>query len=255
MKHPGLGLICAAICVAHAGFALASTAAAGGPAVAHPGTFAARSAAFARRLAPEQREEWRLLKDAAAAGHFENEAARMALARSGNPNVRSLAAALVNHHASAQATLRQMLHARNMATPMLSNEQRKSLNRLAKLQGAHFDREWTEAVGLDSQQNGVLLFERAANTVRDPAMRSWIARTLPTMRMQLAAAERMANGSTKLANLAPSVRPSTIKSPGLARRYTGAAPAALNPADLGEGNMLLGPARPVALKLTEPNTR
>jgi hypothetical protein len=190
----------------------------------------------------------------------------MALGRSGDPNVRSLAAALVNHHSSVQPTLQRMLHARNMAPPMLSNVQRKSLNHLAKLQGAHFDREWTQAVGLDSQQEGVLAFERAAPVVRDAALRSWIARTLPTMRMQLATAERIvAGGGTKFANLAPNVTSSAIKShapppgtaaaPGVATRYMGAPAAAPNPADLGEGNMLLGPARPLALRLTEPNTR
>ena len=39
-----------------------------------------------------------------------------------------------------------MLRTRGMAPPMLSNEQRKALNRLAKVQGTKFDREWMEAV-------------------------------------------------------------------------------------------------------------
>jgi predicted outer membrane protein len=232
--------------------------------VARPGMFAAASAPFVRRLTPEQREEWRFLKDAAAAGRFENDAARLALAKSNDANVRSLAVTLVNHHAASLATLQRMLQVRSMAAPMLSNDQRKALNRLARTQGVKFDREWMEAVALHSQQDSVQAFEKAAATARDPHLRAWIERELPTLRWQVQAAERVVNGGTKFARLAPSLPQSAIKSPappamapGDASRYMGAAPAAFGGAtgDLGEGNMLLGPARPVAVKLTEPNTR
>jgi hypothetical protein len=69
-------------------------------------------------------------------------------------------------------------------------------------------------------------------------------------------------GTTKYARIAPQA---TIKGPAAAAaadatRYMGAAretPASI--ADLGEGNMVLGPGRPatvpVAAKLTEPSTR
>jgi hypothetical protein len=86
--------------------------------------------------------------------------------------------------------------------------------------------------------------------MRDPALRSWIARTLPTMRYQLASAERIVTGGTKFANLPPGLTSSAIKSPGLPQ-----VAAAPNPADLGEGNMLLGPARSVAAKFSEPGSR
>lgn len=246
MESMARSLVSVAICAACAGAAHAST---GGDPPTGPapkaravrsGMFAAGSAPFARRLAPEQRDEWRFLKDASAASQYGGEAARLALAKSGDPQVRSLAATLVNHHSSAQAALQQMLQARRMARPMLSGDQRKSLNHLAKLHGTKFDREWLETVGLRSQQEDVAAFERAAGAVRDPALRSWIARTLPTMRYQFASAERFAAGGTKFASVAP----------GLSQ-----VAAAPNPADLGEGNMLLGPARPVAARFSEPGSR
>jgi putative membrane protein len=242
MLRWSLGIVVAAASLVHAGLALASAA---GEPPARPGMFAARSATLARRLTAEQREEWRFLKEAAAASQFGAQAARMALARSSDPSVRSLAATLANHHASVQTALGQMLHARNMAPPMLSSDQRKSLNHLARLQGAKFDCEWMQAVALDSQQEGVQAFERAAPLVQAPALRSWIARTLASMRYQLGAAQRTAgSGDTRFARLAPPVTSAMIKSPALS-----------NPADLGQGNMLLGPAQPVAIRLTEPNNR
>ena len=226
--------------------------------VARPGMFAAASAPYVRRLTPEQREEWRFLKDAAAGGRFELDAAKLALSRSNDAQVRSLAATLVNHHGSAQPRLLRMLSARSMAPPMLSNDQRKALNRLGKLQGSKFDREWIEWVALRSQQEGVINYEKASQTARDPALRAWIDQTLPTLRWQMQAAEKIVHGGTKYARIAPSPQ-TVIKGPdvpvaqsaAMATRYMGAAPMSHNPGDLGEGNMLLGPARPVAVKATE----
>jgi putative membrane protein len=215
-----------------------------------PGMFAAASAPFVKRLTPEQREEWRFLKDAAASSRFELDASKLALQRSNDSRVRSLAATLVNHHSGAQPRLQQMLSARSMAPPMLSNDQRKALNRLGKLQGTKFDREWMETVGVRSQQESLLVYEKASQAARDSSLRAWIDHTLPTLRWQLQAAERIAGGATKYARIAPSPQ-AVIKSPELATRYMGAAASA---GDLAEGNMLLGPARPVAAKFGEPLT-
>jgi predicted outer membrane protein len=219
------------------------------PAVAaKPGMFAAASASMVRRLTPEQRDEWRFLKDAAAASRFENDASRMALAKSNDPAVRAFAATLINYHGSAFPVLQQMLYARNMAPPMLANDQRKVLNRMAKLQGAKFDREYLAEVALRSQQDDVSAFERAASTARDPALRSWVERTLPTLRYQLATAEQATGTGPAVVKAAP---PQAEPPPHMATRAMGAAPAKENFADLGEGNMLLGPAHPVAVKLNE----
>jgi predicted outer membrane protein len=232
------------------------------PAVRHA-TFAAASAPFARRMAPGQREEWRFLKDAAAAGRFEHDAARLALAKSADPALRSLAAALVNHQSGSLATLQQLLHARNMAPPMLSNGQRRALNRLAKVHGTKFDREWMEFVALRSQQESLQAFERAAATAQDEQLRSWIVRTLPTLRYQLANAGRVVSGGTKFAVLTPLVQHAVFKAPVLpapapvpATQAMGAAPAvARDTADLGQGNMVLGPPANEAAKVTAAYSR
>jgi putative membrane protein len=162
--------------------------------------FAPASAASARRLTAEQRDEWRFLKEAAAASRFESDASRLALARSKDPAVRALAASLIEHHASAVNMLDHMLRVRSMAAPMLANDQRKTLNRLSKLQGRKFDREYVE-VALRSQQGIVSTFDRAALVVQDPALKAWIERTLPSLRTQLASAERIAVHADPRANM------------------------------------------------------
>jgi predicted outer membrane protein len=214
--------------------------------------FAAASAPFVKRLSPEQRDEWRFLKEAAAAARFEYDASKLALAKSQDAHIRSLAATLVNHQAASLQSLQRMLHARNMAPPMLANDQRKALNRMGKLQGAKFDREWMESVAVRSQQDSLQAFEKAAATARDPQLRGWIDRTLPSMRYQFATAERIVNGGKKYASLSPHI---VLKAPVVPNTRAMGAPAMTNTADLSEGNMVLGPANHVAVKVTPPYIR
>lgn len=158
---------------------------------ARAGFFAEASIANVKPTSPEQRDERRFLKEASAASRFESEASRMAISRSNDPEVRSFAAALAEHHASTGIALQHLLHGRGMAPPMLANDQRKILNRLAKLRGAKFDREYMEEVGLKYQQVDVQAYERAGLVIRDPVLKGWIDTTLPAMRDHLAAAERI----------------------------------------------------------------
>lgn len=239
-----------------------------------PAFFAAAAAVNLKPMAQQQREERRFLKDAAAASRFQSEASRLALAKSNDAGVRSFAATLVNHHASVTTTVQHMLHVRGMAPPMLDNAQRKTLNRLAKLQGQRFDRAFMEEIGLKNQQLDVELYEKAGLAVGDPALKEWIARTLPTARYHLATAQRAAPAQPKLAKAAGPAR--AAASP--ARRTAGsAAPAkrfvspAVSRAELATkvmgadraklgmqqpgGTMQLGPAKPIAARPTEANNR
>lgn len=168
------------------------------PAPARTSVFAAGSVANARPMAQDQREERRFLKDAAAATRFETDASRIAIHKSTDPRVRSFAAALINHHTLASIELQHMLHVRGMAQPMLGNQQRKTLNRLTKLNGTKFDREYMDEVGLKHQHESVQFYERASLVTRDPVLKGWIDRNLPTLQYHLATAERVATPKPKL---------------------------------------------------------
>ncbi len=236
--------------------------------------FAAASAAKARRMSAQQREERQFLREAAASSRFEADAARMALGKSNDPGVRSLAATLINHHAAALNELLHMLHARGMAAPMLGNDQRKVLNRLAKLQGSKFDREFLGEVGLRYQQDDVEYFEKASLAAREPRLKAWIDRTLPTLRYHVSTAERIAPPDVKLAKAAAAALPAPAAKRTATRaipatQAMGGAPAPSGAMQFGGvqlgamqfGGMPLGGAaqlgvtRPVAARPIEWNTR
>jgi predicted outer membrane protein len=266
---------CVSVCLVAAAAAMVWTAAMAAnepkPALSRPVFFAAAAVANVKPVSVEQREERRFLKDAAAASRFQSEAARMALSKSNDAGVRSLAATLINHHAAATTTLQHMLHVRAMAPPMLDTAQRKTLNRLAKLNGRKFDREFMEEVALKYQQQDVEQYEKAGLTIRDPALNAWIANTLPTLRYHLATAERstpievkqaVASAPAKAAAPRPA-RPAVVQTvavkrlaprPEQATQFMGAGPAKQGMQQTG-GTMQLGAAKSVAARPTESNSR
>jgi predicted outer membrane protein len=286
MKRVRVCVLAAAAAVLGAGVARAGNEAK--PVPPRPAFFAAAAAVNLKPMAAEQREERRFLKDAAASSRFQSEASRLALGKSNDAGVRSFAATLINHHAAVTTTLQHMLHMRGMAPPMLDNEQRKTLNRLAKIHGHKFDREFMEEVGLKSQQLEVDLYENAGLAVKDPALKAWIDRTVPTARYHLATAQRATPAEVKLAKApAPGkgagparamplkvAIPAKVAAPQPARQVAAqAAPAkrfvsrieldtrtmGAGPAKLGMqqpgGTMQLGAAKPITARPTEASSR
>jgi putative membrane protein len=170
------------------------------PPVARPPMFAASSAATATRMTPELREDRRFIRDAAGQSRFELEASRLALAKSGSEAVKALAGDLVRHHNAIGPELVRLLHARNMAPPMLANDQRKVLNRLGKLAGRRFDEAYLQTVGL-AQREDVAEFERAAARLVDAQLKAWVDQTLPAMRAHQLLAERAMPAGPRLARM------------------------------------------------------
>jgi predicted outer membrane protein len=228
---------------------------------ARASTFAPASVATARPMAQEQRDERRFLKDAAAANRLESDASRMALNKSNDPRVRSFAATVINHHAAVATELQHMLHIRGMAPPMLANDQRKTLNRLAKLNGTKFDREYMEEVGLRYQQGDVQLYEKASLTTRDPVLKAWIDRNLPTLQYHLTTAERVVSTPrTKLVKSGAPRAETSSQAPQRqaatqTKRNSTAASPALATQFMGGSAMQLGPTQPIAAHPTEANSR
>ena len=137
----------------------------------------------------DPREERRFMRDAGAQSRFDLEASRLAVAKSGNAAVRALAASLVDHNTRVGLELAHLLHSRAMAMPMMTNEQRKTLNRLTRLSGNKFDALYWERVAL-GQAAVARDYERAAGRIGEPQINAWIVRTLAATRNHQHMAER-----------------------------------------------------------------
>jgi len=163
---------------------LAASLAAASPLVA----YAPQAAAGARPLAAPQRLERRFLQIAAADLRFQSEASRLAQSRTNNPAVKDLANTLLARQQTAQPELMRLLHTREMALPMPTNEHYKVLRQLAKLNGAKFDRLYVDEVVLKSYQADIANYEKLSAQAEDPVLKGWVDRQLPKLRMDYAKA-------------------------------------------------------------------
>lgn len=204
-------------------------------------TFAAASVHNAAPLSIDNREERRFLRQAAAQSRFELDASKMALIKSGNNAVRSLAASLINHHNVIGLELAHLLNARGMALPMMENNQRKTLNQLAKAGGSKFDSLYMQQVGL-AQAAVARDYEKAGVAIREPQLNGWIQKTLPTTRYHQMLAERAMPGQGQAKLNRPAVRAGSGTTPSPlpqaeARPLAGrpAAPAAVQPVSTSGG--------------------
>lgn len=176
-------------------------------------TFAAASVPTVVPLSTDGREERRFLRAAAAQSRFELDASKLAFNKSGNSAVRTLAASLINHHNTLSLELTHLLNARGMALPMIGNDQRKALNRLAKLNGNRFDAVYIQQVGL-AQAGVAREYEKASLAIREPQINAWIMKTLPTTRYHLMLAERVAPADPQGSKWNRAVvRPTVAKAP------------------------------------------
>jgi predicted outer membrane protein len=174
--------------------------------VAPAAAYAADAARSSTRLPADERAARAFLRTAAMAARIENDASRLAATRAQGDGVREFAADLLKYHESADLELLWLLHARDMAPPMLETAQRKALGHLARLEGAKFDRAYVELVSVRRQRSDVQQFERAAAAVTDPSLKAWIERQLPALREQQVAAARLAGRPAQVAQQANRLR-------------------------------------------------
>ena len=131
------------------------------------------------------------VKDVASDGTAEVELGRMALDRAVNPDVKKFAQMMVDDHSKANQELTSIATQYNIPVPSAPDDKHNDLrDKLAKYQGADFDREYVDHMVKDHKKD-VKEFEDAAKTLSDPDLRAFAQKTLPTLQEHLRMAEQI----------------------------------------------------------------
>lgn len=134
---------------------------------------------------------------AAAAGVYEVTIARTALQKATDVQVRAFADMLVQHHTAANDQLKVLAAKKGLTVPAeVPAGKRPTLERLSMAQGPQFDRQFVETVGIADHKDDISMFERAAKEARDPEIKAFAERTLPTLKAHLAAAQKLPVSAT-----------------------------------------------------------
>lgn len=133
-----------------------------------------------RLLAPADRS---FMNNAAIGGIFEVAVGKVAAERAGDAKVKDFGNMLVEDHTKANNELAALATARGITPPTkLPAAKQAKIDRLAKLSGRSFDRQFLQQVGLKDHQEDIRLFEKAARSARDPEVKAFAEKTLPTLR-------------------------------------------------------------------------
>jgi putative membrane protein len=131
----------------------------------------------------------KFIEEAAKGGMAEVELGQFAQQHASNDEVKQFAARMVKDHSKANEELRQLAQEKGVTMPAgPSHMDNHEMTKLSKLTGADFDREYMNNMVKDHQKD-VKEFEKQASGAKDADVKSFAARTLPTLQEHLQMAE------------------------------------------------------------------
>ena len=138
------------------------------------------------------RGDRKFIQKAAESGMFEVQVAQLAAAKATDPQVKSFASMLVDHHTNANNELVQLANARKVELPAAPPRgMRRDVEKLGKKTGEEFDREFVRNVGIKAHEKDIKLFESARKNVKDAQLKAFVEKTLPVLQQHLQAASQL----------------------------------------------------------------
>jgi len=135
---------------------------------------------------------------AAGSGMFEVQAAQLATTRATSSDVKSFAGMLVDHHTKANDELTKLANAKGVELPAAPPRgMRKDIEDLGKKKDQEFDREFVRQIGIKAHEKDIKLFEKAGKDLKDPELKAFATKTLPTLQQHLAQAQKLPQAGGK----------------------------------------------------------
>ena len=127
-----------------------------------------------------QRTDRNFITKAAQGGRAEVELGRLAQGKASSDAVKQFGQRMAEDHGAANQELMQLAENKGMQLDDKTAKPDPLLQRLSKLQGAEFDREYVKAMVKDHKQD-VAEFRRMHSGAVDPNLKAWVDKTLPTL--------------------------------------------------------------------------
>jgi putative membrane protein len=141
------------------------------------------------------------VRDVQASGHHEIEMAQLALKRSTDAQVKSLAQRLVNDHTAAGKKLEEVAKMNGLLLTSAATEARKDVDtrtddnkhvdsHIETMQGADFDKAWAKQM-IEDHKAAIAKFEGEQKEAKNADLQSFVSTALPTLREHLAQAQAL----------------------------------------------------------------
>ncbi|RRB04509.1 DUF4142 domain-containing protein [Larkinella rosea] len=118
---------------------------------------------------------------AASGGMMEVELGKLAEQKAQSKSVKDFGAMMVADHSKANEEFKTIAASKNITLPAtLSDEHQKHVDDLSKLSGAEFDKEYVKLM-VDDHKEDIDLFKDASFNAKDPDVKAFAGKTLPTL--------------------------------------------------------------------------
>jgi putative membrane protein len=134
---------------------------------------------------PLSKEDSLFVMEAAAGGMMEVEAGNLAQQNATNQRLKDFGAMMVRDHSQANNELKSLVSSRGIMIPdSLSSDKRKHVDQMKKMTGKAFDSHYVSMMVSDHKKV-IDKFEKESKDAKDPDIRNWASKTLPTLKMHL----------------------------------------------------------------------
>jgi putative membrane protein len=149
----------------------------------------AAAPAFAQAVASSDQS---FAREASAGGLDEVALGTLAREKASNPDVKAFAERMITDHGKANDELKQWASSKNVTIAGdLDSPGRSTQVRLSKLSGDAFDKAYMKDMVADHRKD-VAAFRKQSESAKDPELKAWAAKTLPTLEDHLKMAEEAA---------------------------------------------------------------
>jgi putative membrane protein len=130
------------------------------------------------------------VKEAAAGGMAEVEMGKLAQEKAGNDQVKQFGSRMVQDHSKANDELKQVAGATSVELPAGPDAKAQAeMKKMQSLSGAAFDKHYMDHMVADHKQD-IAAFEKEAKSGKDPEVKAFAEKTLPTLKEHLQLAQQ-----------------------------------------------------------------
>ncbi|MEA2326883.1 MAG: putative rane protein [Thermoanaerobaculia bacterium] len=130
-------------------------------------------------------DDQEFMNKAAQGGMAEVMLGQMASTKGTSPDVKNFGNRMVSDHGKAGDELKQLAQTKGVTLPAdIDDESKKMSDKLSKLSGKDFDKEYISGM-VEDHEKDVKEFEKASKDAKDPDLKAWAAKTLPTLQDHL----------------------------------------------------------------------
>jgi len=129
--------------------------------------------------------------DAANGGMAEVELGKLAQEKAANSKVKDFGAMMVTDHSKANDEMKALAKSKGIVLPdAIGSDEQKTKDDLSAKSGADFDKAYVSNM-IDDHKKDIKEFEDATKNLKDPDLKAFAVKTLPTLKMHLDAIQKI----------------------------------------------------------------